>query len=337
MRKHLNLPPRMRKRVRGNLVYFYYDLGGKPRRELKLGTDYALAVKKWTELEQDRAPAHCGVVTVPYVIARYEREELPKLKPQTRRVYAQELKWLQKFFGGENPAPIDEIKPLHITQYREWRKDAPICANKEIVLFSHIFNLAREWGYTDANNPCLGIAKNPDPGRKVYVDDALYQRVLDAADQPTRDAMELAYLTGQRPGDTLKLAETDVRDGAIWVEQQKTGEKVRIEIVGQLAAVLARITDRKRDHNPRTLSLVCDERGQPLTQPALRARFDKARAKAGVAKALFQFRDLRSKAGTDKEEAAGLEAAQHQLGHRNSRTTLIYVRNRKGRLVKPTK
>ena len=82
---------------------------------------------------------------------------------------------------------------------------------------------------------------------------------------------------------------------------------------------------------------------------ALRSRFDKARS-AAIKKAekssvqtlaaairAFQFRDLRAKAGTDKEESSGMAAAKDQLGHADEKMTQSYVRHRKGKLVKPTK
>ncbi len=47
---NMNLPPMMRKRVRGKHTYFYLDTGEKPRRELALGSDYFLALQKYAEL-----------------------------------------------------------------------------------------------------------------------------------------------------------------------------------------------------------------------------------------------------------------------------------------------
>lgn len=60
------------------------------------------------------------------------------------------------------------------------------------------------------------------------------------------------------------------------------------------------------------------ETGHRLSTEAMRSRFDKARAKAWIAKARFQLHDLRAKAGTDKTESAGdIRQAQKQLGHRS--------------------
>jgi hypothetical protein len=76
---------------------------------------------------------------------------------------------------------LDEIKPVHIRQYLDWRvkhaqskliqlneeralrnlpplkmsgKEGQVRANREKALFSHIFNTARSLGLTNSPNPC---------------------------------------------------------------------------------------------------------------------------------------------------------------------------------------
>jgi len=139
--------------------------------------------------------------------------------------------------------------------------------------------------------------------------------------------MDLALLTGQRPADVLKLKRSDIRDGALWVVQNKTGARLGIEIVGELAALLARISDRA-GQVPSTY-LVHDQNGQPLSQSALRSRFDKARE---LARVTFQFRDIRAKAATDTGDLAH---SQKLLVHKNRDMTEHYVRQRIGERVKP--
>ncbi|WP_338876867.1 tyrosine-type recombinase/integrase [Mycetohabitans endofungorum] len=111
---------------------------------------------------------------------------------------------------------------------------------------------------------------------------------------------------------------------------------LRIQIVGELSALLNRLAARKRTHNPRSTRLIVDEYGRPLGQAALRFRFDRARDVAGIDKKDFQFRDLRAKAGTDKESATDLRAAQSLLGHGSVAMTEHYVRKR-GMQVTPTR
>lgn len=46
------------------------------------------------------------------------------------------------------------------------------------------------------------------------------------------------------PADVLKLKRTDIRDGALWIVQNKTGARLGIEITGELAATISRINER---------------------------------------------------------------------------------------------
>ena len=141
------------------------------------------------------------------------------------------------------------------------------------------------------------------------------------------DAMDLALLTGQRPADVLKLKRTDIRDGALWIVQNKTGARLGIEITGELAATIVKINERPR--KAISAYLIHDENGQPLTQCTLRSRFDKART---LAKVDFQFRDIRAKAATDTGDLAH---SQILLGHKNRDMTEHYVRSRTGERVRP--
>lgn len=93
--------------------------------------------------------------------------------------------------------------------------EGQVRANREKALFSHIWNFARERGLTAKPNPCAGMRGFRETGRDTYVDDETYQAVWTGADEPTRHAMELANLTGQRPADVLKLTWADVREGAV--------------------------------------------------------------------------------------------------------------------------
>lgn len=338
--RNKNLPARMRARRRGESIYYYYDTGGKPRKEIPLGTDYAMAVKKWAELEIDARPMHAQIITFKYVSDRYIKEVLPEKAPSTQKDNLRELQQLNKFFNNP-PAPLDEIEPIHIRQYidRRTQSGAAVRAKREKALFSHIFNKAREWGYTSRPNPCAGIRGTTEKGRKdVYITDRMYSDVYEHAGQPLKDAMDLAYLTGQRPSDVLKMTERDINDGELCVTQNKTSVKIRISIEGQLSALLARISLRKSTYKVRSLKLIVNDLGQPLSLRALQEQFQKARTKAGIDKHLFQFRDLRAKAGTDKTESSGdIRHAQKQLGHSTITMTEHYIRGRKGEKVKPTK
>ncbi|WP_198314449.1 tyrosine-type recombinase/integrase [Chitinibacter sp. GC72] len=339
----------MRARHRGEKVWYYYDAGGKPRREVPLGDDYVIAVLKWAELEKAER-TEVIVITFRHAAERYIRDVLPEKAPRTQKDNLTQLAKLLAFFD-DPPAPLDQIEPINIRQFLDWRVaetkerlkragkedaagDGRVRANREKALFSHIWNFARSWGYTNKPNPCQGIAGYREHARDVYVDDAAYNAVYQQADIVLRDAMDLAWLTGQRPADILKMSEADVKDGVLWVKQNKTGAKLRISVVGQLAEVIERIMTRKQAYKVHSLKLLIDEVGKPLTESMLRHKFDHARELSGQT---WQFRDLRAKAGTEKEMDSGMSAAQDLLAHTTQNMTSVYVRNRVGKLVTPTR
>jgi integrase len=107
-------------------------------------------------------------------------------------------------------------------------------------------------------------------------------------------------------------------------------------VEGELQSPPERVAACKRGYVVRSTALVVVDAGQRLTVGPLRSRFDDARERAGEARALFQFRDLRGKAGTDKTDLAGdIRQAQKQLGHASVTMTEHYVRARRGDVVKP--
>jgi integrase len=370
--RNKNLPAGMRARHRKGGTYYYLDTGATPRKEILLSKDYVEAVQKWAELT--KSPSRAGdLVTFRHVAERYTREVLSKKGVATQELNLRELGNLYKFFDAP-PVPLDEIDPIHVRRYLDWRvadavktlreaneqrridnldgraklrkivAETPtygqVPANREKALFSHIWNFARERGLTNKANPCAGVKGYREDGRDVYIDDAVFQAVWAVADQPLQDALDLAYLTGQRPADTLKMTHKEIKNGEVLVEQNKTGKKLRISIEGELKIVIDRIKARKIVGG----QLVLDESGQSFTRAQLRGAFDRARIAAAMAHPAlageiqeYQFRDLRAKAGTDTEGELGIEAAQAQLGHSTPMMTAQYVRHRRGKLVKPTK
>lgn len=353
----MDLPPRMlrrRKKFKSGKIWesFYYngrDEDGK-RIEIPLGNDLNEAKRKWAELECKPAPTETG--TLRHIFKKYEIEVVPTKAPRTQLENQWCLKQLRPVF--EN-AHIDAITPQHIATYRD-KRTAKVRANREIALFSHIFNLAREWGYTTKENPCRGVRKNKEKPRDFYVDENVWAAVYGAAPSELKDAMDLAYFTGQRPADVLKMAFTDIKDGALEVRQNKTSKFLRILLKRddgsntELGNVIDRIKSRPR--KVKSLSLIATPAGTPLNKPTLRIRFDKARDEAArkildeatdetraEAEALaarirqFQFRDIRPKAASD---IADLASAAALLGHTEQELTRkVYVR--KGATVKPTR
>lgn len=346
-----DLPPRMLRRKRtlksGKVWESFYYAGRREdgtRVEIPLGHDLNDAKRRWAELECKTIPADTGLLR--FIFDRYEKEIIPAKAPATQRDNLGSLKFLRKVFDS---APIDSITPQIIAQYRDQRgKVAPVRANREITLLSHVWNMAREWGFTAKENPVKGVRKNKEKPRDYYADDAVWAAVYKVACQELQDAMDLNYLTGQRPADVLKMRLADLKDGALELQQNKTKKKLRILLDDpeggrtQLGQLVDRI--KGRDWKVASLFLVATPGGAPLNKWTLRTRFDEARAAAAKAAAeagdegmaahirAFQFRDIRPKAASETD----LAHASKLLGHTDKQITRT-VYQRVGETVLPTK
>jgi hypothetical protein len=94
---------------------------------------------------------------------------------------------------------IEKIQPHPVRTCMDLRgQSAKARANREKALLTHIFNKAREWGYTDRANPCQGVKAFTEHGRDRYVSDAEFLAVHAQAHPTVQDAMALALLAGQR-------------------------------------------------------------------------------------------------------------------------------------------
>lgn len=355
-----NLPRGMRARPRGKLIHYYLDTGGKPRTEIPLGSDYVLAVQKWAELVKKPATAAPASGTFAEVMAAYWRDVIPTKEARTQVDNEAERVWILRYFNTP-PAPINKIEPKHIQLYLNWRVQASkqaaevrnasrverglaplpipakmgqVRANREKALISHVWNYARANGYTSLPNPCAGIKGFRETARDAYVDDEMLELVMEHSCVPLQFALRLAHLTGQRPADVLGMSEANIMDDLLKIRQGKTKAKLRIVVENDLKDLLNEIRAFKATLKVKSLPLLVNESGSPMTAGMLRGRFNKARRLAGIKNADFQFRDLRAKAATDTDDVDGTRAAQALLGHTTESMTADYIRHKVGKKVR---
>lgn len=302
------------------------------------GTDYPTALRTLAEHKAMKAGERPG--TFGEMAKEYKKRVFPTKAVRTQDDNATELAMLLKVFKD---ALLAKIRPEHVggyiaSRYQQPRKGqkplavpklATTRANREVALFSAIWNWGRGIGMTDLPNPCDGVKRNTEKGRDRYVTDEEFEAVYEAACEPLRDALSLHLLTGQRVADVLRMRLTDVRDGCLELRQGKTGKPLRLMLEGELAVVVERIQGRKFKATVTSMALVRNEQGQAMGYNALANRHEKAREKAGVN---FQLRDLRAKAATDLEDLA---LAQKLLGHSSRSMTERYTKNRVGEVVRP--
>lgn len=348
--KSKNLPPRMysktgkKKRGGGEWITYIHvciDSVTKERTETTLGTDYEEALRKYEKLEREQATK---VATMKHAFDRYVAEVVPTKAPRTRKDTEWMLKPLRKVF---DKAPMDQVTPQIVAKYRDERsKTAVVRANREMALLSTVWNYAREWGYTEKENPCRGVRKNKETPRDFYADDQTWLAVYRQGCPELQNAMDLAYLTGQRPTDVLGLKFSDIQNNALHLQQDKTSKKLNILLTdqdgerNQLGLVIDRILAEGGESQSEFM--ICNTVGGALNTQTLRLRFNKAKAKAKAAAEddqeliekinRFQFRDIRPKAASELP----LEHASALLGHTKEQITKK-VYQRKGATVAPTK
>ena len=340
-----NLPPHMYRRTRQRkygkvwVAYYYRDAQGK---DIPLGSDLDQARIKWAQLEAKEKPL--DLLTMKGIFDRYIRDIIPKKAPRTQKDNLAEIKRLRELFDD---APIDSITPSSIAGYRDART-AKVRANREIATLSHVFNLAREWGITTKENPCQGVRKNREKPRDYYANDVVWAAVYSKAPQELKDAMGLAYLTGQRPADVLMMRKDDVEGGFLMVQQNKTGKRLRIHVttngeLNSLGLLLSNIA--KRNSGLVSSYLIVSRTGRRMTASMLRKRWNEARDSAKLKAASdgdtllthriteFQFRDIRPKAASEIKD---IGEASLLLGHTKGDITERVYR-RLGATANPSK
>ncbi len=183
-------PPRFHKKGR----VWYHVSGALPRVWTKLSDDRAEALRLWARREGVREDDSSKLFSV--IAKRYVRDVYPTKAIRTRKDNDKELTHLLRVFGH---MAIDAIMPVHVRQYLDLRgQDAKVRANREKALLSHIFNKAREWGYTAAQNPCQGVRGFKEVGRTRYVTNDEFDLVKAQAHFTVIDAMDLALLVSVR-------------------------------------------------------------------------------------------------------------------------------------------
>jgi integrase len=308
--------PNLRRRGRA----YYYDHGGNPRRWEALGTDEAVALRRYQRIVD-------AAKTTPGTVDQMVRECLEGLAGKRAKGTIENYRtWrghLGEIFGAQRPEELTQADVL-----RYLNKCPRLTARGEIGLLSMSFAAWMEQGRLEFN-PCFGVkSKAPRAKRTRLLSDAELDAIIKAAPERVAVAIEIAYATGLRIGDLITLRWADIAEG---VETRKTGARLRFAASPALDILLARA--RALQARVGSLYVLCQAGGKPWTQGSLRPRWDKACTAAGVKDA--HFHDIRAKSATDADREFGPQVAQRLLGHSNPRTTEVYLRERRAAVVVP--
>lgn len=235
-----------------------------------------------------------------------------------------------EFNASEVQAPdvIEAIKPF---------KEKPRTYNMYRAMMRELMRYAIEKGYR-TDNPVEHIKTMSTPPRKRYVTDSEIRRIKVAAmygldGLKTRSGLmicaliDMAYLTGQRISDLLALEWSQMTTEGIIFQTQKTGAKVLIEWTPKLKELEQRLIDLKKEKITITSNVFTTQDGKPYSYSGASTAWKRAVKRAGIRN--IHFHDLRAKALTDKDEYAGITAAQRMGGHTTQQQTSEYIRQQK--------
>jgi len=287
-----------------------------------LGREFGVAMAKWAEIVGRPAK----MTTMGEIMDRYMLEVAPRKSPRTYQDNIKEIARLRSVFGHMQP---DEVTAPDIYAYMDAR-GAPVRANREKALLSHVFSYAIRWGAV-RDNPCRNVKRNVEKPRSRYVEDWEVEAFKSMAGELLRNYIDFKYLTGMRKGDILKLRLDSITDEGITVIQSKTGSKLVYIWEAGLKAVVDRIKSMPR--SIRGLYLFCSRRGQPYTSSGFDSIWQRTMRKvleAGLIQERFTEHDIRAKTATDDPEYA-----QKRLGHKSRSMTDKYVKTRRIEKILP--
>lgn len=182
------------------------------------------------------------------------------------------LLYIKRIEAAMGEAPVDEVERADVMALLDKMAATPGAAKMVLAVMQNLmkFALAREWIKVD---PTAGI----EPGEKSKIEHEPWPEDLigDAlADGEIGLAVALLYFTGQRIGDVCKMRWADIKDGFIYVCQQKTGKELDIQLHSDLRAML--------ESEPRqALTILFGRNGRPLRIETLRKRLQKFASERG--------------------------------------------------------
>lgn len=285
-----------------------------------LGRELGPALLRWAELEGQHLQ---GAKTVGDAIALYVSDALPQLAATTQKDYLRILGILQEPFGATK---LSAVKPTHIAQYLA-KRSSKVAANREMAVLSSVFSHAMRLGLAN-ENPCRGVRRNRERARDRIPTAEELAAIRLAAKPPLRRAIDFSLMTAIRASDLCKLDIAAIRDGVLELRTGKTGQKLAIELSGDLA----RLVEEARG-NRKIGPLLLTYRGARWTPRAIDSAWTKARAKAGVTG--LHWHDLRAWALTQADEQGGREEARKLGSHKRASTTDLYLRSRERIVARP--
>lgn len=297
------------------------------------------SAKKWHRLGTTEGDMHRGMAslvdvgevhTIADLCKRYTQEVLSGYRKKEAKGRETHVERIRLAAGTMAPGDLTGLDVRRLRDKvgerigNEWKR--PQLALKLLMVLSHMFSWACEWGIVETN-PCIGVKRPPQPRRTRYPSDAEFKAVYLRCPPMFQVAMDLALLTGLRREDILAIDRDACTDDGLLIATGKTGKALLFGWTPELKAAVDRgwsLPPRVRRH------LVCNRHGKRYTGDGFSINWKHYRKKAldaGELATPFRFNDIRAKSASDDTDGA---RASNRLGHTTRAITeKFYIRTPK--------
>lgn len=324
----------------------------------KHGAYYLVKNNKWTRLSniKDGLPTLYRALseietkdilsdTMPTLISDWLKNISVGRSKKTQANDAYQCRTVSKAFVEFRAA---DVKPPDVVEFLNVFKNMPRTYNAYRSLLRELMRYAEEKGLREPkSNPIDSLRTISIRPRDRYITDSELRKIKVAAiygedGRRTRSGLmicaliDLAYLTGQRIGDLLKLEWSKISKAGIEFQPSKiqgsTGGRVLIEWTPKLADVITRLKSINQAH---CQFVLCTQDNQPYTYSGASIAWKRALKRAKIKNC--HFHDIRAKALTDVDHARGMVEAQKMGAHSTQSQTADYVRHKTARKTAATR
>jgi len=251
------------------------------------------------------------------------------LAPATKRGYEYHSQKLATSLQGFDPRTV---RCVDIYRAIQPQRNTPRTYNQSLSLIREWMRLAIVYGLRD-DNPTQHIRGLKCSSRTRYITDSELRRIKAAAIRQNGKRsragenvcaiIDMAYLTGQRLGDLVRLKWSNVTTQGVRFETRKTGSKILIQYTPKLKTLISRLQALSVGSEYVFSQTTC----KPYAPGSVSYNWINACKTAGITDA--HFHDVRAKAITDKYLREGLEQAHAMGAHCTQWNTMQYVKRHK--------
>lgn len=267
--------PHVKYVTRRGKLYAYFNTGqkkdGKPIYHPMPHPAHPGFYDSLAALNAGRTKRENRAYTVEEMIEDYRKSpDWERLALGSQKFYEAAFRRIREAFGDW---PVNDVE----AEYVEKEMDSLSGDGARNAFFS-VLGILYSWGRRrrkTANEPTKDIKKIPGGQHEPWPEEVLEAAL--ACDSPrVRLAVHLLYFTGQRIGDVCAMRWNDIKpDGRIHVRQQKRGKLVKVPLMSELEAELARLPKRG-------ITILTNWRGQPVGDQTIRKELQAFTRKMGI-------------------------------------------------------